>query len=147
MAYRQNSFVNEMDKGTVLTCVSVYFPLPGVHVYEQMPALEEGLLRDSLFHVPCDMEKCLVVGRPALHEDVRLGHVSLVKCEGNEGTCCRLLHSVCTLTEHMYRHAFCCRHVLHDTSGKARLHLCDACAQSMICDRPYAFGSNGRGRW
>ena len=50
------------------------------------------------------MRQCLVVGRPVLDEDVRLGHVALVKCEGSDGTCPRIVHPVCTLTPHMYRH-------------------------------------------
>ena len=95
----------------------------------------------------CDMRQCLVVGRPVLDEDVRLGHVALVKCEGSDGTCPRIVHPVCTLTPHMYRHCFCCRHVLHDEKGKNRLLLCDSCAESVICDRAYSFASNGRGRW
>ena len=105
----------------------------GVDVSQTMPVVSTA----------CAMIQCKISGAPIMEGDIQ--HFSLVKCQGMEGNCSLLVHPCCTITGVTCAHAFCCRHVLHDESLKNRLYLCDGCAATVLCKKPYSFAS--RGKW
>ena len=50
--------------------------------------------------------------------------------------CGILLHPVCCISDLYVTHQICCKHVIFEFNPKERMHICNSCVATRVCELP-----------